>query len=110
MLFDLTNAPSSTFQAVMKEILKQPFVRKFVLVFFFNDDILISSGSWVEHVKMVSFPLSGSHASNSHGKMVISIAWVGHGKMVISIAWVSNCSELTGVKRNDGQQSLDQYF
>jgi hypothetical protein len=46
MSFRLTNV-SATFHALMNEVL-QPFLCKFVLMFF--DDILIYNSSWAEHL------------------------------------------------------------
>jgi hypothetical protein len=53
MPFGLTNV-LSTFQALMNDVL-QPFIHKFVLVFF--DDILVFSKSWSEHLQHVKLVL-----------------------------------------------------
>ncbi|XP_073155705.1 uncharacterized protein [Henckelia pumila] len=54
MPFGLTNAPS-TFQASMNSVC-QPFLRKFVIVFF--DDILVFSKSMVDHLTHLQMVLS----------------------------------------------------
>jgi hypothetical protein len=80
MPFGLTNTPA-TFQSLMNSVL-QPFLRKFVLVFF--DDILIYSKSWSEHLKHLNAVLTTlrqHHLHVKHSKCAFattSVAYLGH--------------------------------
>jgi len=65
MPFGLTNAPT-TFQATMNDLF-QPYLRKFVLVFF--DDILIYSKTWKEHLKHLDQVLSILEENQFYAKM-----------------------------------------
>lgn len=80
MPFGLTNAPS-TFQAAMNDLLR-PYLRKFVLVFFY--DILIYSQSWTDHLLHVDQVLSLLLANQFYAKLtkchfgVNSVDYLGH--------------------------------
>jgi hypothetical protein len=88
MPFGLTNAPS-TFQPLMNDVLK-PFIQKFVLVFF--DDILVFISSWAAHLQHVREVFTKLRANKllvkqskcSFGKT--SVTYLGH---VISAQGVS---------------------
>lgn len=88
MPFGLCNSPA-TFQALMNDVL-QPFLRRFILVFF--DDILIFSSSWAEHLHHVRAVLAVLHQHRlfvKHSKCAFgeeSISYLGH---VISAAGVA---------------------
>lgn len=80
MPFGLTNAPS-TFQAAMNDLL-QPYLWKFVLVFF--EDILIYNPTWSDHlfhVKQVLHLLLTHHFYAKFSKCsfgVSSVDYLGH--------------------------------
>jgi hypothetical protein len=88
MPFGLTNAPS-TFQALMNDVL-QPFLRKFVLVFF--DDILMFSRSWSEHLqhgKLVFQTLRENKLALKQAKCSFGaekVAYLGHIISVVGVA------------------------
>jgi hypothetical protein len=88
MPFGLTNAPAM-FQSLMNEILAS-YIRKFVLVFFY--DILIYSSTWVDHlqhVKIVFEIIRSHHLFLKKSKCVFwssSVTYLGH---IISSAGVA---------------------
>jgi hypothetical protein len=64
MPFGLTNAPA-TLQSLMNSVL-QPFLRKFVLVFF--DDILVYSTSWTDYLQHLCAVFSVLQENHLHVK------------------------------------------
>ncbi|XP_026396053.1 uncharacterized protein LOC113290683 [Papaver somniferum] len=96
MSFGLINAPT-TFQALMNDIF-QPFLRKFVLVFF--DDILIYISSMeehLEHLKIVFSLLRHHHLFTKMSKCSFgqsSLEYLGH---IITPEGV--CADLSKISR-----------
>lgn len=87
MPFGLSNAPS-TFQALMNSVL-QPFLRKSMLVFFY--DILIYSRSYTEHLQHIRAVLDVLRANDLHVKRSKcssaepSVAYLGHTISVVQV-------------------------
>jgi hypothetical protein len=81
MPFGLTNT-SATFQALMNDV-PRPFLRRFVLVFFF-DDILIYNSAWSEHLRHVRLVFEQLQAHKLYLKKskcffgARSVAYLGH--------------------------------
>ncbi|XP_026420039.1 uncharacterized protein LOC113316020 [Papaver somniferum] len=119
MPFGLTNAPA-TFQALMNQIF-QPFLRKFIIVFF--DDILVYSDSLEEHILHLSQSLSllrqHSLFANWHKYFFAQnqLAYLGH--LVTSegvaadpdkLAAMENWPQPTTVKQLRGFLRLTGYY
>lgn len=85
MPFGLTNTPT-TFQALMNDILK-PYIRRFVLVFFY--DILVFSSSWAKHLQHVRTVLHQLHTRHLFTKCFFgepSVAYLDH---IISVEGIA---------------------
>jgi hypothetical protein len=86
--FGLSNA-LATFQALMNDVL-QPFLRRFVLVFF--DDIMIYSSSWTEHLQHIRLAPEALRRHSLHVKRSKcsfgerSVAYLGHVIFANSVA------------------------
>ncbi|KAL0350215.1 UNVERIFIED_CONTAM: Transposon Ty3-G Gag-Pol polyprotein [Sesamum radiatum] len=99
MPFGLCNAPS-TFQALMNHIF-EPFLRKFVLVFF--DDILIYSKGWSDHLHHLRRVLELLRTHKLYAKQSKcsfaqqQVEYLGH---VISIEGVSTDPQKVQCMRN----------
>jgi hypothetical protein len=92
MPFGLMNTPT-TFQALMNDV-RQPFLRRFVQVFF--DDVLIFSPSWSEHlrhVRLVFDKLQEHQLFLKRSKCFFGAQSVAYLEHVISVAGVAMDSD-----------------
>lgn len=117
MSFGLTNSPA-TFQSLINTVL-HPFLRKFVLVFF--DDILIYMSSWSKHLQHTVFSVLRTHQLKvKRSKCAFdtsSVAYLGH---IISacgaamdgdkVATVTFCPPPSSVQGLQGFRGLACYY
>jgi len=119
MPFGLTNAPA-TFQSLMNDIFRE-FLRKFVIVFFY--DILIYSSSWHDHLQHLEVVLQSLRKHKLYAKLskcsfgLLQMDYLGHivsekgvamdaSKVAAVLAW----PQLTNLKQLHGFLGIIGYY